>query len=180
MRRRLRYSVFTWPNLGLTKTDIRPAGIPWSTMPQSGPEEEPPTSDHQLDSERLEQLRVLLEETRLALLQQILAADEGALSVEELAYRNVDYSSQTIDYHLRKLEGHEVVTRLKADNPQNDLPSTYWAVTETGIALLKQLGFFEEISVLSEADDALERTARIEAIEAFGGRPTPDWYDSHY
>lgn len=137
------------------------------------------TSDYQLDTERLDQLRVLLQETRLALLQQVLAADEGALSVEELAYRNQDSSAQTIDYHLRALEDHDVVTRLKAENPQNDLPSTYWAVTETGIVLLKQLGFYEEIAVLSEADDALERTARIKEIEAFSGRPTPSWYDSH-
>lgn len=143
-------------------------------MPQSD-SEETFASDFRLDTDRLDQLRVLLEETRLALLQQILAADEGALSVEELAYRNPDHSAQTIDYHLRALEEQNVVTRLKAENPQNDLPSTYWAVTETGIALLKQLGFFEEIAVLSEADDALERTSRIKEIEAFDGRPIPDY-----
>lgn len=148
-------------------------------MPRSGTKEESPTSNPRLDTKRLEQLRVLLEETRLALLQQILAAEEGALSVEELAYRNADRSAQTIDYHLRALEEHDVVIRLKADDPQNDLPSTYWAVTETGIALLKQLGFYEEITVLSDAGDALERTARIEEIEAFSGRPTPNWYNSH-
>jgi hypothetical protein len=96
-----------------------------------------------------------------------------------LPSKESDRSAQTIDYHLLALEEHEIVSRLKAENPQNDLPSTYWAVTETGIAFLKQLGFYEGIAVLSEADDTLERTARIEDIEAFSGRPTPNWYDSH-
>lgn len=148
-------------------------------MPQSGSDENDSASPPWLETERLDQLRVLLEETRLALLQQILAADEGTLSVEEISYRNPDRSAQTIENHLISLEDHDVVTRLKAENPQNDLPSTYWAVTETGVALLKQLGFYEEIAVLSEADDALERPPRIEEIEAFSGRPTPNWYDSN-
>ena len=147
-------------------------------MPPSDTDNDNYTDSH-LDTERIARLQVMIEETRLALLQQILASDEGALSVEELNYRNTDRTAQTIDYHLRELEEHSIVTRLEADNPQNELPSIYWAVTETGIAILRQLGFYEEISVLSEADDALERTPRIEAIEAFSGRPEPNWYDSH-
>lgn len=61
----------------------------------------------------------------------------------------------------------------------NDLPNTYWAVTETGVELLKPLGFYSEIAVLAEADTALDRTSRIKQIEGFDGRPEPDWYDSH-
>jgi len=147
-------------------------------MCQSG-SEEPTTDDPQLDTERLDQLRVILEETRLRLLQQILASDSGALSVEELDYRNTDIKNQTIDYHLRELADRGIVTKLKADSPANDLPSTYWAVSDLGIRLLKRLGFYDEIAALSEADDSLERTARIEEIEAFSGRPSPNWYDSH-
>jgi len=124
-------------------------------MPEPDTEEGSSVSDLQLDTERLDRLRVLLNETRLRLLQQILASDEGALSVEELAYRNTDRSEQTIDYHLRELEDYDVVTRLKADDPRNDLPSTYWAVTDIGMKVLQQLGFYEEIAVVSEADDAL-------------------------
>ncbi|EMA05621.1 Helix-turn-helix domain-containing protein [Haloarcula vallismortis] len=147
-------------------------------MPQSG-SEEASTDDPQLDTERLDQLRIILEETRLRLLQQILASDSGALSVEELGYRNTDIKDQTIDYHLRELADRGIVTKLKTDSPANDLPSTYWAVSDLGIQLLKRLGFYDEIAVLSEADDSLERTARIEEIEAFSGRPSPNWYDSH-
>lgn len=128
------------------------------------------------DEGTIERMRAILEETRLGLLQQILASEAGALSVEELAYRNTDLKSGTIDYHLRELESRDVVTRLKADEPRNDLPSTYWAVTEGGIDLLQRLGFYDEIAVLSEADAALERTERIRDIEAFEGRPEPGWY----
>ncbi|MCU4925116.1 helix-turn-helix domain-containing protein [Halobacteria archaeon AArc-dxtr1] len=128
------------------------------------------------DAEAIDRLRAVVDETRLRLLQQLLASDDGALSVEELAYRNTDLKSGTIDYHLRELEARDVTRRLKADEPRNDLPNTYWAVTESGVDLLKRLGFYEEIAILSEADDALERTDRIREIEDFEARPVPDWY----
>ncbi|MFB6235292.1 MAG: helix-turn-helix domain-containing protein [Halopenitus sp.] len=120
-----------------------------------------------------------MSETRLGLVQQILASESGALSVEELDYRNTDLKKSTIDYHLRELSDRSIVTPLKADDPANDMPNTYWAVTEPGIALLKQLGFYSEIEVLAEADRALSRTSRIEQIETFPGRPEPDWYDQY-
>lgn len=129
-----------------------------------------------LDSDQIDRMRSILDETRLRLLQQILAHDSGVLSVEELDYRNADLKHQTIDYHLRQLEEQDVVRRLKVDGGRNDLPNTFWAVTPTGIDLLKQVGFYEEIAVLSEADDALERTDRIRDIEEYEERPSPDWY----
>jgi len=124
-------------------------------------------------------MRAVLTQTRLSLVQQILASESGALSVEELDYRNTDIKKSTIDYHLRELSASDIVTALKADDPANDMPNTYWAVTETGIGLLQQLGFYSEIEVLAEADRALTRTSRIEEIEAFPGRPDPDWYDQY-
>lgn len=134
-----------------------------------------PHMDVTPDEETIGQMRSILDETRLRLLQQILAYDDGALSVEELAYRNTDLKDRSIDYHLRELERRAVVRKLKADNARNDLPSTYWAVSEDGVELLRQLGFYEEIVVLSEADDALDRTERIREIEEFEARPEPDW-----
>jgi len=128
------------------------------------------------DGDRIDRMRTVLDETRLRLLQQILAHDSGALSVEELDYRNTDLAERTIDYHLRQLEDEEVVRRLKVEGGRNDLPNTFWAVTPTGVDLLKRLGFYEEVAVLSEADDALERTDRIGEIEAYDRRPEPDWY----
>jgi DNA-binding transcriptional ArsR family regulator len=129
-----------------------------------------------LDGEKIDRMKAVLDETRLRLLQQILAHDSGVLSVEELDYRNTDIKKQTVDYHLRELEKEDVVRRLKIEGGRNELPNTYWAVTPTGIDLLKQLGFYDEIAVLSEADDALDRTDRIREIEAYDDRPDPDWY----
>ncbi|PSQ15820.1 ArsR family transcriptional regulator [Halobacteriales archaeon QS_8_69_26] len=138
-----------------------------------GPE---PFDRERPDADRIDRLRAVLDETRLRLLQQVLAHDTGALSVEELDYRNTDVAERTIDYHLRQLDEEGVVERMKVDGGRNDLPNTYWAVTPIGVDLLKQLGFYEEVAVLSEADDALERTDRIREIEAYDRRPEPDWY----
>lgn len=163
------------PDSGVAKIVIASARVLPGTMSHPGATGRPPT-DIGPDEETINQLRAVLDETRLRLLQQILAYDDGALSVEELDYRNTDLKKGTIDYHLRQLADHNVVRKLRADNPENDLPSTYWAVTERGVELLKRLGFYDEIAALSEADDALERTDRIRDIEAFPGRPEPDWY----
>ncbi len=106
--------------------------------------------------------------------QQILAHDSNVLSVEELSYRNPDIESATVDYHLRKLESAGLTERLSADDPANDLPDTYWTVTERGVARLDELGFYDEIEALAVADEMLERTERIERIEIFDGRPRVD------
>jgi repressor of nif and glnA expression len=106
--------------------------------------------------------------------QQILAHDSNVLSVEELSYRNPDIESATVDYHLRKLESAGLTERLSADDPANDLPDTYWTVTERGVARLDELGFYDEIEALVVADEMLERTERIERIEIFDGRPRID------
>lgn len=139
-------------------------------------EDDPAVLPTHIDSKTIKNLRTILDETRLRLLQQILAYDDGALSAEELAYRNTDLEDKDIDGHLRNLAKKDIVTRLKAEDPRNDLPDTYWAVTPKGISLLKRLGFFEEIKELSKVDGALQRTDRIREIEQFDGRPLPNWY----
>jgi len=72
----------------------------------------------------------------------------------------------------------EVVTAVVSgrvrDDPANDLPDTYWTVTERGVARLDELGFDDEIEALAVADEMLERTERIERIETFDGRPRVD------
>ncbi|MEZ3116342.1 winged-helix domain-containing protein [Halobaculum sp. MBLA0147] len=120
-----------------------------------------------------------MSETRLAqtcwrLVQQILAHETGALSVEELSYRNPEIERETVDYHLRKLEAQSLTERHSVDGGPNELPSTYWAVTECGVRRLDDLGFYDEVAVLEVADDALERTDRIERIEQFEERPAVD------
>ncbi len=128
----------------------------------------------EIDGRRFDQLDTLLDQKRLRFVQQIIAHDSGVLSVEELSYRNPDIESETVDYHLRKLESVGLVERLSADDPANDLPSTYWAVTDRGVARLDNLGFYDEVEALAVADEMLERTERIERIEAFDGRPRGD------
>ena len=106
--------------------------------------------------------------------QQILSHDSGVLSVEELSYRNPEIESETVDYHLRKLESAGLTERLSADDPANDLPNTYWTVTERGVARLDELGFDDEVEALAVADEMVERTERIDRIETFDGRPQVD------
>jgi DNA-binding HxlR family transcriptional regulator len=118
--------------------------------------------------------QTLSSETGLRVVQQILAHESSVLSVEELSYRNPETESGTIDYHLRELAKADIVERRSAVNCPNDLPNTYWAVTPRGVALLDDLGFYDEVEVLATADDALARTDRIERIESFAGRPTAE------
>ncbi|WP_435185135.1 winged helix-turn-helix domain-containing protein [Halobellus sp. EA9] len=114
--------------------------------------------------------------SHLNILQQILAHDSGVLSIEELNYRNTDVEENTIRESLHSLDEENLVTPLSVAGGDPDLPDTYWAVTPEGVEFLKQNGVYDEIAVLSEADDALERSQRIKRIEAAGNRPDPGWF----
>ncbi|MFB6233403.1 MAG: helix-turn-helix domain-containing protein [Haloarculaceae archaeon] len=109
------------------------------------------------------------------ILQQILASEQQCLSAAELDYRNPSLESSTIQYHLRQLEEAEVVERLKLPigERKRDLPSTFWAVTETGHRLLEQAGLAEEITHWRDLYERMERTPRIREIEAMP-RPSPN------
>jgi hypothetical protein len=152
----------------------------------SGPDVTDPPN-HGLDSGRLADLRDVLDQTKVRLLQQILASQTGALAAVELAARN-EITESTIRDHLRSLQNRErpVVTQLDAttDDPvPNGIPRKYYAVTEYGIDLLQQLGLYEQIGILYDvyqaADlrlpEAEERPTNIEDIETYENRPSPDW-----
>lgn len=121
-------------------------------------------------------LQFVLQETRVALLQQILAHDTGALSVEELCYRNPDLSEENVRYHLRELEERGVVDGLEIPRGERtrELPNTFFAVTEAGLRLLRRANLDEELGVWKAVYDRLERTDRIERIEGMAERPTAD------
>lgn len=127
--------------------------------------------------DELDDLRFVLERTRVVLLQQILAHDTGALSVAELEYRNPDLDDSTINYHLEEMIERDVVTKLKipAGERQRDLPSTFYAVTEKGIDLLERANLLGEMLAWQEMYDRMERTDEIARVEAMD-RPEPDWY----
>lgn len=143
--------------------------------------------DHDIDIDRIDDLRDILNETKIRLLQQILASDTGALSAVELAARN-RITESTIRDHLRDLDDRDepIVTTLDAetDDPvPNGIPRKYYAVTEYGIDLLKQIGLYEQVGILYDmyeaADlrlpDASDRPVTIEDIEEYEHRPSPGW-----
>lgn len=120
-------------------------------------------------------------------MQQIIAHESGVLSVEELDYRNTDLGRDQIRDRLESLQKMGVVTELPANPVQDDMPSTFWAVTEQGIEELRtrspseQDGILHDASsaaeIMSAADDALNRSERIRKIEQFDGRPSvPEEY----
>jgi len=135
-------------------------------------------SDREGDTEERDRLQSVLDPDGLGLIQQILSHDSGVLSAEELAFRNTDLDEGAIEETLQRLAADGIIQALEPEYPQPDHPDVYWAVTEDGIELLKHLGVYSEICVLSAADDALLRTERIKQIENSDHRPKPDWYKS--
>lgn len=143
--------------------------------------------EHELEANRLSDLRAILTQTKVRLLQQILASSTGALSAVELAARN-DITESTIRDHLRDLAHRDdsIIQTMDAetDDPvPNGIPRKYYAVTEYGIDLLNQVGLYEQIGILYdmyeaadlELPDADDRPVSIHDIEAYEHRPTPDW-----
>jgi hypothetical protein len=132
------------------------------------------------DEQRIRDLRDLLEPRKVKLLQQILATEWGSLSPAELAVRNPEVTDSTIRDHLRTMAQRErpFVVKLEDEEQKHaggDLPWTYYAVTEYGVELLEQTGFYDSITLLYQAYDAAETPEEIRHIEAYDGRPTPDW-----
>lgn len=130
------------------------------------------------DTERVEDKRAILEPTHLRLLQQILATEWGSLSAPELAYRNTDLSESTIRDHLREMANRKrpFVVKLKVEDGKRaqGIPWTYYAVSEYGIELLKEVGAYDGITILYQMYDRME-SEPIEEIEQFDHRPVPDW-----
>ncbi|MFC7202280.1 hypothetical protein ACFQJC_02040 [Haloferax namakaokahaiae] len=143
--------------------------------------------DHGIDEDRIADLKLILSETKLRLMQQLLASPTGALSSPELGARN-EITESTIRDHLSDLRSREpqIVTTLEpSESPvPNGIPRTYFAVTEYGIDLLKQVGLYEQIGLLydlySAADlelqDPESHPVTLEDIESYEHRPTPDWF----
>jgi DNA-binding CsgD family transcriptional regulator len=151
----------------------------------SGGKTAPP--EHKLEADRLSDLRAILTETKVRLLQQILASPTGALSAVELAARN-DITESTIRDHLRDLAHRDspIIQTIDAETDNsvpNGIPRRYYAVTEYGIDLLNQLGLYEQIGILYDMYEAADlklpnaddRPVNIHDIEAYEHRPTPDW-----
>lgn len=127
--------------------------------------------------EELEELRILLDRTRLIIVQQTLAHDSGVLCRAELAARNPDVNESTLQYHLDMLVEKGILTKETPPEIKRDLPSVFYAVSEHGINLLKQLNLYDEIAVWNEIYASVPTPDELQRIEAMD-RPEPDWYES--
>lgn len=130
------------------------------------------------DEERLEAKRELLEEHNLRIVQQLLASDTGALSPKEVAFRNENIISEsTVRDHLRELTEKEFVSRLEPDveSIPNTMPRTFYAASPLTIELLQEMGLWENLGMLYQIYDSLDRPEEIQQIEEWEGRPSPDW-----
>lgn len=127
--------------------------------------------------DEMERRRFVLHETRLDVLHQLLAHPDGVLSIEELVYRNPDETEQNIRYHVDELVDRGIVEKIPVPRAQSieSPPTTFYAVTGEGIALLKAVSMYEEAAVWRSVYEQMDRTDRIEAIEALDTRPTVDY-----
>lgn len=130
------------------------------------------------DEERLEAKRELLEEHNLRIVQQLLASDTGALSPKEVAFRNEGIISEsTVRDHLRELTEKEFVRKLEPDveSIPNTMPRTFYAASPLTIELLQEMGLWENLGMLYQIYDSLDRPEEIRQIEEWERRPIPDW-----
>jgi len=125
--------------------------------------------------EKLEEFRTLLDRTRLIIVQQTLAHDTGVLCRAELAARNPDVNRSTLQYHLDTLVESGILTKETPPEIKRDLPSVFYAVSERGIDLLKQLNLYDEIAVWNDVYSQVSTPDELQEIEAMD-RPEPDWY----
>lgn len=129
------------------------------------------------DEERLADMRAVLEPRTLRILQQLLASETGALSPKEVAFRNPEVTESTVRDHLRTLTEDGLAEKLEpdVDSVPNSIPRTYYAVSEYGIELLKQVGMYDGVAILYQVYQEMDRPEDIRAIEEWEHRPVPGW-----
>lgn len=133
------------------------------------------------DEDRLADQRAVLESTRLRILHAILATETGSLSAPEVAVR-VPITESTVRDHLREMSTRDpaFVEKLtvESEKRQKDIPYTFYAVSEYGINLLKEVRMYSMITPLYQMYSRMDygnETDRIRRIEDFDNRPVPDW-----
>lgn len=131
-------------------------------------------SDHppsDLESVR-ERLNVVTQETRFALLQDILGHPSGLPTLKELDYVNPSKSQTTIRQHLQQLVDVGIVAevRLPEDRRQNDLPYTFYGISDDGQQFLEDHKLLRAQDTLREIYDRVEKT---DAITRYETAPRP-------
>ena len=127
----------------------------------------PGPTNETLDGVR-ERLNVVTQETRFSLVQDILGHPSGLLTLKELDYVNPSKSQTTIRQHLQRLVDVGIVEEvlLPEDRRQNDLPYTFYGLSEEGRRFLEEHKLLRAKGTLREIYDRVEKTTEIERYES--------------
>ncbi|WP_255152856.1 helix-turn-helix domain-containing protein [Halorarius halobius] len=120
-----------------------------------------------LDTVR-ERLNVVTQETRFSLVQDILGHPSGLPTLKELDYVNPSRSQTTIRPHLQRLVEAGIVEKveLPENRRQNDLPYTFYGISEEGSRFLEEHKLRSAKETLRKIYDRVEKTAEIERYES--------------
>lgn len=127
---------------------------------------------------RFDDHRAILEPSRLKIVQVILATDWASLSVPEIVYR-VPLTKDEVVESLHEMMDRERPFIVSLDVPvehrEPNLPDTFYAVSEYGVQVLKEVRMYSMLTVLYQVFVRLEPPEHIRAIEEFSHRPVPEW-----
>ena len=120
-----------------------------------------------LDTVRV-RLNLVTQETRFSLVQDILGHPSGLPTLKELNYANPNRSQTTIRQHLQQLVEAGIVEQveLPEDRQQNDLPYTFYGLSEEGRRFLEEHKLLRAEETLQEIYDRVEKTADVERYES--------------
>lgn len=114
---------------------------------------------------------------QIQLLQQILAHDSGVLSIPELEARNPDMDPDSLQQQLDRLIELGLLTIEYVSEQVGTRPSAFYAVTESGINLLKDRNLYDEISIWNQVYSQVPTPDGLIEIEHME-RPEPGWYEN--
>ncbi|GAA0511908.1 hypothetical protein SAMN04488066_10493 [Halorubrum aquaticum] len=123
-----------------------------------------PPSD--LESVR-EQLSVVTQETRFALIQDILGHPSGLPTLKELDYVNPSKSRTTIRQHLQQLVDAGIAEEvfLPEDERRNDMPYKFYGISDAGREFLDDHMLLRARETLREIYERIEKTDDIKRYE---------------
>ena len=120
-----------------------------------------------------ERLNVVTQETRFSLIQDILGHPAQLPTLKELDYVNPSKSQTTIRQHLQELVNENILEKvsLPKDQRQNDLPYTFYGLSEDGREFLTEHGLLRAEETLTEIYNSVEKT---ETIQRYETAPRPE------
>jgi DNA-binding HxlR family transcriptional regulator len=115
-----------------------------------------------------ERLNIVTQETGFSPIQDILGHPSGLLTLKDLDYVNPSRSQTTIRQHLQRPVDAGIVEKveLPEDRRQNDLPYTFYGLSEDGRRFLEDYKLLRAEETLREIYDRVENTTEIERYES--------------